>query len=213
MTMYCYKINSYTVIMTNSYSQLGQDVSVIDFFQSRRDGYFIEVGAYDGIYLSNTYMLEKQFNWNGICIEPLPTIFALLQQNRSCSCVNAAVYSEAGLELEFVEGGILSGITQCIDRHIDIINNDKIHIQTKTLTNIMDERQMPSYIEYLSIDTEGSELEVLRGIDWSRYSFGYIGIEHNYIEPRRAEMRQLLEKQGYTHFRENEWDDDYVRNK
>jgi hypothetical protein len=77
----------------------------------------------------------------------------------------------------------------------------------------MDERQMPSYIEYLSIDTEGSELEVLRGIDWSRYSFGYIGIEHNYIEPRRAEMRQLLEKQGYTHFRENEWDDDYVRNK
>jgi FkbM family methyltransferase len=195
-----------------SHSQFGQDIVVAEFFQMRRDGYFIELGAYDGVDLSNTYSLEKELGWSGICIEALPDMFALLEKNRACICVQSAVYSEGGLEFEFSDDKYLSGITQHIDKHMEAIEFPKIKVQTRTLTDIMDEHNMPSYIEYLSLDTEGSELEILRGIDWSRYSFGYINIEHNFVEPRRKEMREFLESRGYRYLRENFYDDDYALN-
>jgi FkbM family methyltransferase len=194
----------------NTHSQIGQDIAVANFFQLRRGGYFIEVGAYNGVDLSNTYLLEKQLDWKGICIEPLPAMFTLLQQNRSCICVKTAAYSKSGLEFEFIDSEMLSGIVQNIDKHTYVLKDNKIKVQTKTLTEIMDEHHAPLFIEYLSIDTEGSELEVLRGIDWDRYSFGYINIEHNYVEPRRTEMRRFLEERGYTYLRENHFDDDYI---
>ena len=60
-------------------------------------------------------------------------------------------------------------------------------------------------IDYLSIDTEGSELAILEGIDWSRYRFRCITVEHNFTEQRQG-IRKLLEAQGYRH-REQQWDD------
>ena len=55
-----------------SYSQLGQDLKVLEFYNNKLDGFFIEIGASDGINLSNTYLLEKNHNWKGICVEPIP---------------------------------------------------------------------------------------------------------------------------------------------
>ena len=194
----------------SSYSQLGQDMAVANFFQLRRGGYFIDIGAWDGVEISNTYMLESQLDWKGICVEPLPDKFNLLQKNRSCICIQAAAYSKGGLEFEFAVAEGLSGIVQHIDAHKEALEKNRIKVQTKTLTDIMDQHNAPSFIEYLSIDTEGSELEVLNGIDWDRYSFGYINIEHNFIEPRRTEMRNFLKERGYSFLRENVVDDDYI---
>ena len=55
-----------------SKSQLGQEIKVINFYKEKKNGYFIEIGASDGIELSNTYLLESEYKWNGICIEPIP---------------------------------------------------------------------------------------------------------------------------------------------
>ena len=61
-----------------SFSQIGQDKRVLDFYQNKKNGYFVEVGANDGKRLSNTYLLEKDYNWKGICIEPVPSLLKKL---------------------------------------------------------------------------------------------------------------------------------------
>ena len=65
------------------------------------------------------------------------------------------------------------------------------------------------FIEYLSLDTEGSEYEILKGFDFSKYTFGYIDVEHNFEEPTRTHIRNLLEENGYIYICENNWDDCY----
>lgn len=102
-----------------SYSQLNQDLNVISFFNNKNDMYFIDIGANDGKTLSNTFLLEKQYNWKGICSEPLPSAFKKLITCRSVVCDNNAIFRESGLSLEFSESNLFSGITNFIDRHED----------------------------------------------------------------------------------------------
>jgi len=73
------------------YSQSNQDKWVAEFLEFKKNGYFIEVGAYDGIQTSNTYFFEKNFNWSGICIEANPSVFNSLIKNRKSVNVNKAV--------------------------------------------------------------------------------------------------------------------------
>jgi FkbM family methyltransferase len=199
-----------------SYSQLGQDLDVLKFYNEKRDGYFVEIGAYNGIEISNTYLLESQYGWKGICSEPIPKQYELLIQNRRNShCDNNALYSESGLTLSFdiANDNFFSGISEHIDvEKYYIVNNNKtqINVTTITLTELLEKYNAPSFIEYLSIDTEGSELEILKGCDFNKYKFGFITIEHNYIEPRRTKIRDFLVSKGYSYLKENQWDDDYV---
>lgn len=190
------------------YSQIGQDKSVLKYYSNKKNGFFVEIGANDGITLSNTYALES-YDWKGILVECLPTAYKKLVINRpNVICVEYAAYSESGLELKFTCNDLLSGITNKIDKYD--AQGEYITVKTKTLTDILDDAKAPTFIEYISIDTEGSELEVLKGIDFDKYMFGYISIEHNYVEPRRAQMREFLEGKGYRFYKENQFDDDYV---
>jgi len=85
-----------------SHSQLGQDVEVVQFYNDKENGFFIEIGASDGIELSNTYLLETKYNWKGICCEPIPSRFEKLVVNRPNSiCMNEAVYNQSGLQVTF----------------------------------------------------------------------------------------------------------------
>tara|TARA_Y100000310_G_C20509840_1_gene728268 strand:+ start:165 stop:782 length:618 start_codon:yes stop_codon:yes gene_type:complete len=194
-----------------TFSQIGQDIYVIeDVYKKKRGGFFVDVGATHGVKLSNTCLLERDYGWTGICIEPNPNFFAKLIKNRTAKCLPCAAYSENDKEFEFTVAGVLSGISKHIDYHKSTLKNPKITIKTKTLTAILDECRAPRFIEYLSLDTEGSELEVLRGINFSKYTFGVITIEHNWIEPRRTEMRDLLLSNGYIFSRESRHDDYYI---
>ena len=62
----------------------------------------------------------------------------------------------------------------------------------------------------MSLDTEGTEFEILKGTDFSKYSFNYLSIEHNYKEPIRTNIRNFLKEKGYKLYKENSWDDDYI---
>ena len=198
--------------MQESYSQIGQDVAVLKFYNQKHNGYFIELGAYDGITLSNTYLLEKKYLWNGICIEPLHKYFIKLKDNRKCICLEKLVYSENDLYLDFSSSRLFSGIIDNIDCYLKRINNVGKIMKTTTLTKILECNNAPFFIEYLSLDTEGSEYEILKGIDFDKYTFGYINIEHNFIEPKRTDMRNFLKNKGYIFIRENQMDDDYAHN-
>jgi FkbM family methyltransferase len=193
-----------------SYSQLKQDLNIISFFNNKNDMYFIDIGANDGKTLSNTFLLEKQYNWKGICSEPLPRAFKQLIKCRSVACDNNAVFSKSGLSLEFSESNLLSGITNFIDKYEDVKKGNQIIVKTITLQSLLDNYKAPKIIQYFSLDTEGTELEILKSVDFSTYTFLYINLEHNHVEPRRSEMRTLLLNNGYLYKGENKWDDDYI---
>ena len=146
----------------NSYSQIQQDLRVLSFYDNKMNGFFVEIGANDGITLSNTYLLEKDFNWTGICIEALPDKFNELIKNRKSININKAVYDITGKILNFSSDDLLSGITDKIDRHLETKNKQQISVETVTLNDILEENNAPTFIDYISIDTEGSEFEIIK---------------------------------------------------
>lgn len=183
-------------------------VSYFSKIQDQSNLLFIDIGANDGTTWSNTAILEKQFNWKGICIEAHPTMFRHLKQNRSCTCLEYAVSDEEGV-LDFLtiegswEANMLSGLVNNYDiRHRDRVNEEHLRyggsastqkVKCKTLQRILDEEKI-SKIDYLSIDTEGSELPILRSIDFSKTEIDLISVEVNYeIEP----IDTLLTQHGF----------------
>jgi FkbM family methyltransferase len=207
-TIYYYRLPIY-----QSYSQFGQDLFVINhIYDKKRNGYFVEVGASEGIGCSNSLLLEKEYGWNGICVECNPKHLPTLKKVRRCNISTAAVFNENDLELTFYDSNIggHSGLVDTITNNEVKNYSNVIVVKTKTLTTILEENNAPSFIEYLSLDTEGSELSILEAHDFERYKFGYMCIEHNNIEKNRSAIRLLLESKGYTFYRQNGVDDDYI---
>lgn len=199
------------------YSQMEQDIHVLSFYNNKQNGFFVDIGANNGILISNTYLLEKEYNWTGICVEPIPEKFNELVTNRPMSkCHDHAVYNESNLILNFdiAESDLLSGIDFKLDTHKDEVNKNKktISVKTITLNDLLDQNNAPNFIEYLSVDTEGSELEILESVDLKKYTFGLIHVEHNYEEPKRTKINKLLTSNDYIYMRQNEFDD-YYRHK
>jgi hypothetical protein len=199
-----------------SRSQLGQDLWVLEQLAWKREGFFVEFGATDGVLLSNSWLLEKHFGWSGICAEPNPKFFKRLQQNRFCSLSSACVYRTSGESMRFVLADAYGALEELAgeDQHVDKRNayaavGDVITVTTISLMDLLDQQNAPIVIDYLSIDTEGSELAILEGIDWSRYQFRCITVEHNFTK-QRQDIQKLLEAQGYRR-REQQWDDWYVK--
>ena len=200
-----------------SYSQINQDTNIIKFYKGLRDGFFVDIGATDGIAFSNSYLLEINYGWKGICVEPIPSQYEKLVNNRKAHCLNRAVFNTTDQDVEFsiAHNNDLSGITNCLDKY-NIYNQPKneegkelIKVKTITITDLLDLYKAPSFIHYLSLDTEGSELEILKCLDFDRYTFGRIDVEHNFMEPRRTLMRELLTSHGYVYMCENQQDDCY----
>jgi FkbM family methyltransferase len=149
-----------------SFSQHGQDAYVYEtFFKSNGQGYFVDVGAYDGVIFSNSLFFERHLGWSGICIEPLPAAFEKLRGSRTAICLNCAVADRDG-KGEFVDvdmpnyGKMYSGLRAEYDpRHVRILNAYMtgarlIEVPLRRLADILDENGVRR-IDYMSIDTEG----------------------------------------------------------
>lgn len=166
-----------------SVSQAGQDYWVInEVFAQKKQGYFVEIGSADGIIINNTYLLEKCYQWKGICIEANPNLFRQLKVNRNCICLNLCVDQQEG-EVDFVLSGFMGGI---LDKDTDMgskkdnyaPNSEKrIKLKTTTLANILKEHQAPKIIDYLSIDVEGAETRILQDFPFKDYTFLSLTIE------------------------------------
>lgn len=198
-----------------SYSQIGQDLKVLEVYKHKQNGFFLEIGAFDGVVFSNSYILERDYLWTGICVEPVPYLFERLKTNRpKAICSDYAVYGESGLTLNFDIANdldMLSGISAHIDRHYDQVyaNYTTIQVKTITLTDLLDMYNAPTFIDYMSLDTEGSEYEILKSFNFEKYTFGIIDVEHNGVEPRRSEIKELLLSKGYQYMGPNQIDDIY----
>lgn len=206
-----------------SNSQLNQDLNIIKYFNKKKNGYFIEIGANDGVHMSNTYKLEKEYKWDGICIEPIPAIFQNLRNNRKCKCINMAISNESNKSVDFVikKCHLISGIYKNLDEYVTIdgikhhrgFNKDLdkiIKVNTIRLDDLLENENAPSLIDYLSLDTEGSELDILKSNNFDKFNFKVIDVEHNFVEPRRTDIRNFLENKKYKFNLENKFDDNYI---
>ena len=209
--------------MKESYSQYNQDIILNEkIFKNRENGFFIDIGAYDGICYSNTLYFEKNFDWSGICIEANPTIFKELENNRNCTCINKGIWKE-NKTMEFWEmtGGqsMLGGFVDSYDeRHIQRIETElKQYNQTKkvievecvSLMNLMEDYDC-SVIDFLSIDVEGSEEIILKSIDYEKVDIKIIACENNY---NSNELINFYQNINFTHLGKIHVDDIFVNNK
>jgi FkbM family methyltransferase len=204
-------------VLSKSKSQLRQDLFVLSELQFMRDGYFVEFGATNGFDLSNSFLLEKEYGWKGILAEPARIWHESLRLNRSAHIETNCVWKDSESELLFNEAkeGELSTIDRfsASDLHHEARKNGSLYnIMTISLNDMLEKYNAPDHFNYLSIDTEGSELEILRAFDFQRYKIDVITCEHNYTENRNA-IYSLLTRHGYERKYEDisQFDDWYVR--
>lgn len=185
-----------------SKSERFQDIFVIGLLKEKENGNFVEFGAAYGIFCSNTHILEKEFGWKGILAEPAKIWHQRLYENRKCHISKKCVYEKSGQLVEFSEAKYpgLSTITKFAskDNHApDRSSSEKYEVETISLNELLAENNAPNYIDYISIDTEGSEYEVLKNLNFKKYRFGIMQIEHNNNEENRKKIHSLMRDNGY----------------
>lgn len=188
-------------LLLKSKSQLRQDLFVLSELNYKRGGFFVEFGATNGIDLSNTFLLETEFDWKGILAEPAVRWHADLVRNRKALIDKRCVWSASNESILFNETDTaeLSTIHAMSgsDLHAEARKRGRLYpVETVSLMDLLGEHGAPAEIDYLSIDTEGSEYDILQGFDFKRYRFKVITCEHNYT-PMRDKLFALLVKNGY----------------
>jgi FkbM family methyltransferase len=175
-------------LFVKSHGQILQDVMCCLLMQQKLNGYFVEVGVGDGTQFSNTLMLERDYGWAGILAEPARMFHAAISRSRSATLSPKAVSDRSGETLVFEEDpefGELSGLSgQRVARGEQKVS--RYNVTTIKLDDLLDENKAPDVIDYVSIDTEGSELGVLAGLTLSKRKINFVTIEHNQDRTREA---------------------------
>ena len=201
------------------FSEAGQDMLVKDnFFKNQKSGFFLEIGAFDGIEGSNCYHFEKFMNWEGIAIEASPLQFEKLKKNRNCKLMNIAIGSE-NKQVEFYE--VVEGFTQMSginnlnfkDSFERIKKNsnskiNKINIECKTFEKLIPSDQI---IDLISIDIEGNELDVLKSINFDKYQIKVIILENKI--PKELSYLKFFKEKNFYYFDRVGMDEIYYNKK
>ncbi|MDB5701408.1 MAG: Methyltransferase [Sphingomonadales bacterium] len=199
-----------------SRSQILQDLWVCFELNEKRSGYFVEFGATNGLKNSNTWLLEKQYGWTGILAEPNPFWHTELTANRGADFEARCVSGRTGELVTFIStensDPELSGIEEfSASDHFAATRQTgtKIEIETISLDDMLILYTAPKVIDYISVDTEGSELAIFEGFSFN-YDFNLISVETN--RQTDAIIQTLLESKGYMRvFPEfSQWDAWYV---
>jgi FkbM family methyltransferase len=190
-----------------SYGQFQQDLWVVlAEGRGKKNGYYVDVGSGDGEYGSNTYLLDRM-GWNGVCIDPFPRNM----RRRTCRVFPQPAFSESGKKLQFRAAGDLGGIESDLGKYKNQVSGfPLVEFVSATLDEILEKAKAPKWIDYMNIDVEGAEFDVLRGFSLERYEVGAFTIEHNFEDEKRERIQRLLEAKGYVRVRSWEVDDWYV---
>lgn len=178
-----------------------QDLWVLHETARKRGGFFVEFGATDGIAGSNTLLLEREFAWRGILAEPNPVWHAALARNRTARIDHRCVFKTTGERVRFAATRYPALATiadyAASDGHANSrVEHDILQIETVSLNDLLLMHEAPRSIDYVSIDTEGSELSILEGFDFGRWDVKLFSIEHNMTEQERV-IDRLMRRHGY----------------
>ena len=186
--------------LRHSCAQHFQDVVALNYLPKKEKGYFVEIGVGNGKDISNTFLFEKYLGWQGLLCEPNPESVEHIQKVRTATLDRRAVYSQSGLELDFlsVSNSDLSTLLeyQQSDHHkrLDV---KKTKVQTVSASDLFTEHSVPEHVDFISIDTEGSEIEILKTLPFNKHSFGFICVEHNDREEHKKQMDDIIIGHGY----------------
>jgi FkbM family methyltransferase len=201
-----------------SSAQLFQDLWVVWETGHLEGGCFVEFGACDGAFLSNSLLLERAFGWRGVVAEPNPVYHKALAANRHCVVDQRCVWSRSGETVKFraVKEPEYSAMADVDpdDHHERSGRRDRfdlVEVETVSLADLLIEAKLPKRIDYLSLDTEGSEYEILEAFDFDAFDVRLITVEHNYTK-RRSDIEALLVAKGFRRRFPGmtRWDDWYV---
>lgn len=202
------------------YGQYKQDEYVYEkYFKNITNGVFLDIGASDGITFSNTLFFEK-LGWSGLCVEPRKSAYDNLIKIRNCYCENIGLSNiEGTFKFQDISGwgSGLSGIINNYDpKHLERIKREIKHpkyeksmiidVQVVTLQSLLDKYNLHN-IDFMSLDVEGSELPILKSIDWKKTKIKVICVENNYNKP---DIRNFLYPLGYKYVTRIACDEVYI---
>jgi FkbM family methyltransferase len=184
-----------------SSSQRFQDLFV-DWMLKKKNGIFIEFGACDGIDISNTYYLEKYMGWTGILLEPAESWHNDIKINRpNCIIDFRCVSSQSGNEVDFYENSELklsSSNSKSFSKNsykVKTISLNDVFVEYKE--KLLKNSNEPNSIDFISIDTEGNEYEILKNFDFNKYLPKIVIVEHNFDPIKSRQLKELFESHNY----------------
>ena len=176
------------------------------YFDNKKSGVFVDIGAHDGISGSNTYFFERELRWSGICLEPIPEVFEKLVKNRNCICSDIAAWTEKTTKKfrkitghsEMLSGFVdtyhpshLARISDEFVRHSQDVED--IEVECEDINVILDKWRIFD-IDIFSIDTEGSEYQIIKHLDFGKFKVKVFVIENNYGD---TSIEEFLKTKGY----------------
>ena len=182
--------------------QLFQDLWVLYETEQQLAGYFVEFGAVDGLAHSNTLVLERQFGWRGILAEPNPSMAKSLEKNRIASIDTRCVWRKSDELVELLvtpdpEFSTLVSLAKS-DQHFttERMSGEMHKVLTVSLADLLEQHDAPLVIDYMSVDTEGSEYEILTAFPFGSRTIRLLSVEHNH-RPIERDLDRLMATHGY----------------
>jgi FkbM family methyltransferase len=195
------------------HGELRQDLFALFATEHKRQGFFVEFGAMDGLRASNTLLLERDHGWQGIMSEPNPRYNQSLPHNRACRIDLRCVSDTTGEKVKFQcadQAGWPGMVGHILNEHKS--QGNVIEVETVTLNDLLDQHHAPRQVDYISVDTDGSEPMIMQGFDFSRHGATAWTIEHNQM-PWRRDICELMQRNGYVRVLEkfSGYDDWYLQ--
>jgi len=186
----------------------GQDILIHHLLNNIKGGVFVDIGAHDGVSRSNSLYFEKMADWTGLAIEPIPSKYKELKENRGCQTINGCITAKPG-KAKFLEvvgdANMLStlavnniGLTERRLKKRTQRNGctiKEIEVECFNPNELFEDKGI-THIDFLSVDTEGGELDIIKSIDFSKTPVKVISVENNYF---KKNIRKYLESKGFIH--------------
>jgi len=189
------------------YSQYGEEVVIDSFFNKKKNGFCVDVGAANGIRYSNSRYLIEELNWSAVLIEPHPTFFdelkELYKNTDTVSLLNIAAHSKTGKLPFYVYGrdehAQVSTLSESFKERVINIHGNKYEdeptiVNVESLKNIL--KDLP-FVDFLSIDCEGVDMEVIKSNDWEMYRPDLVCVEQSMPEEEIVEFMSSVNYKLY----------------
>lgn len=215
----CVSVNMFATY----YSQCNQDQFLNEIvFKNKKNGVFVDIGAHNGVTFSNSYFFENELDWTGLCVEANPTVFDDLKKSRKSTCINCCIVPFEKMDLHFLKisgyPNMLSGIYEFYDpRHLTRIQNELnqfggscelISLPSATVNDLLQKYSI-STVDFLSLDIEGGELDILKSIDYKTFDIKAITVENAYSDKN---FEVFMKSRGYILFKNLGHDQLFIKN-